>query len=420
MNNQHIYILLIIIIGFSSCDLFETNLVQDRSSFIKIYHKNNVNYNSINGDYLVSTNEGFLLGASLYPEANDRLNSQTRVSHLGKIIERKDIPSSLTRYKKIIPSNNNKDFYFLGSSGSQTQADIIRMSLDEIIPTEKLQFDASTSPIDFCILPNNHLMVITKNSFDFPSKLELTYLDENLNIIWEREFAFEDTAFLGLSIIYEEDTGHFLILGKNGAQKLFIMEVNEDGNLINTRFFEEFGFEPVSVPANTSISYEPTLLNMGTHYMVIETGRLYLKEDGSPYSSIYQIDKDLNNITELETNTNFTSVNTVQKLDNEIIINGFLADSTFAIKKLDSNGNLTKWANGEDFVTFDMNIQELENESIFDSSPYLGSFNDFFIPGNIVKATDGGYAMIGTYGVFNGDDFESVVTLFKIRSDGSY
>lgn len=429
MNNQYIYIVLFIIIGFSSCNLFETEIVEDRSSFFKIYPKGNINYNAINGDYLVNTNEGFLMGASLTPKLNNRLSHKIRVSHDGALIDRKNIENTIDTYTKIIASKNGQDFYSLGSYDSSiegTTAEIIKTSLESSTYSE-LRFGISLEALDFSVFSKNsqeYIIVLIRDNSEFDNiKTTLILLDTNLKTIWKREFSFDETALVGFSVIPNEDTGNFIVLGRDNDYQLFIMQINEDGNLTNTRFFEEFGFEPIHFPQNPSIKpiYKPTLIDIGSHYIVIETGRLYEKNDNSlPFSSIYKVDKDLNNITRLDTDTKFSAVNTVQKLDNEILINGFLEDSTFAIKKLDGEGNLVTWANGEDFVTFDMNIEKLENGNIFSSSPTLGTYNDFFVPGNIVKTTDGGYAMIGTYGIFNGDDFESVMTLFKFRSDGSY
>ena len=424
MNNNTIYTLFFIIIGCSSCNLFDTDIEEDRSSFFKIY-PNYSSYNDINGDYLVNTDEGFLLGASFTPD-NSRLSNQIRVNHNGALINRKNIDGSFTTYKKIIPSNLDDSIYFLVSPTDQNFSYLIKMALDDNQPGNKIQLgNDAIEPVDFWLLSNDNLIVLTENH-ENDSKLELTYLNSDLTVIWKREFALKDHGLHASNVIYDEETGSFIILGYEWDYKIFIAELNEDGNIVNTRFFEEFNFEPISYGLTNPL-YEPVLLNMGTHYMVVETGRNYIKEDDSPYSSIYRISKDLNDVSRLGIDTKFTIVNTVQNIDNQILINGFI-DSVFAIKKLDSDGNLVTWTNNEDFVTFNLDIKSLrtnnpQGNEIFNSNPafsFSSGDTDFFKPGNIVKTTDGGYAMIGTYGIFNGDNFEPVVTLFKFRQDGSY
>jgi hypothetical protein len=424
MNNKNLYLLLLAIIGFSACDLFETTIEEDRSSFFKIYPTSNPSYDAIRGDYVINTKDGFLLGGSFSPQQSLSRSAYIQVSHEGALKERKNLDNIITQYIKIIPGSNQNDYYFLGDNSLNTHAYAFKMPLNDINAIKSYKFgeQPNRSSIDFSLLPNDNLIVLTQNKFNFPSSLELSYLDADLNLIWERKFGFENASFIGLSVLHDAASGNFTVLAKTGSNQLLMMKVNMDGNLLNTRFFEEFSFQPVTTnSANSPESiYKPVLLDMETHYLVVETGRSYTKSDNSPYSSIYRIDKELTAISRLETDTKFRIVNTVQKLDNEVVINGFLDDSTFAIKKLNSEGEILNWGNGKSFVTFDMDLETLGDGEIFGASPQLGLYNDFFLPGNIVKTPDGGYAMIGTYGIFNGEDFETVMTLFKFRSDGSY
>jgi hypothetical protein len=427
MKSPYIYIFFLIILSFNSCNLFETKIEFNRDSFFSIYPKGSNNYSAINGDYVTKTSEGFLLGGSFSP-VPDNITNQIRVSHIGNLINENILSNAFVSYKKILPTSNEQDFYMLGLN-AMNSAMVLKMALADSLPSLSYSYSSSITPIDFCVSSDNNLTVLTQNNENFPAVLMLTHFDENLNILWEREFTFDEVTPRGLNVVYEKTNNHFIVLAKVSLnQKLFLMDINEDGNLVNTRFFEEFNIGNITIPqtspdsSNPSAtrSYEPVLLDMETHYMVVETGRYYERNDNLPYSSIYRIEKDLSNIIALEgINTNFSSVNTVQNLDNEIVINGFI-DDVFAIKKLDSDGKLIDWDTGESFVTFDMNLELLSEGEVFSSSPTLGNFDDFFIPGNIVKTTDGGYAMIGTYGLFNGEDFETVMTLFKFKSDGSY